>query len=190
MKNLFALFICLFTAIGLSAQSSTNSSEHLKFMGIPLTGTISQFHSKILAKGCKVSKYNNLTDNGTRAYTGSFIGNKADIYVYYDVNTKIVYRAKAVISGLSDKLADQKYIEFKYKLMQKYGDGVEGENNGKSAHYFISYDLAANLAIGEIDIYISENESYYGYPYHFNLHIDYWDYKNKAAHNESDLDEL
>ena len=74
-------------AIASFAQSNVN----IKFMGIPVTGTIAQFQAKQVAKGCTYNKVASASiSNGTRAFKGSFVGNKVDIYVYYDTNTKIV----------------------------------------------------------------------------------------------------
>lgn len=94
--------------------SFAQSNVHIKFMGIPLTGTIAQFQAKLVAKGCTYNKVASASiSNGTRAFKGTFVGNKVDIYVYYDTNTKIVYRTKAVVSGVSEDIAEQEYSKVK-----------------------------------------------------------------------------
>lgn len=50
---------------------------------------------------------------------------EVDIYVYYDTNTKIVYRTKAVVSGVSEDIAEQEYSKVKNLLSQKYGSDSE-----------------------------------------------------------------
>ena len=71
-----------------------NTTKHLKYMGIPINGTITQFQAKLIAKGCVHDK---LTSNslgvGCRAFKGHFIDNKVSIFVYYDESTKIVYKS-------------------------------------------------------------------------------------------------
>lgn len=190
MKNLFALFICLFTAIGLSAQSSTNSSEHLKFMGIPLTGTISQFHSKILARGCKVSKFNSAIATGARAYNGTFLGSKALIYVYYNAKTKIVYRAKVVYSNLSAEIAEQQYYTIKSKLTQKYIDYATDEHEGHESTSCYAFKPNEDVRLGRIDLFVSLDTPYLSILSDRHIFIDYWDKINTEKNNLSDLDEL
>ena len=80
MKRFLSLFVMLVMTLGVMAQT-----QHMKFMGIPLNGTISAFHQKLVAKGCKhdveVSK---VAGVGSRAFTGTFFGEKSGIYVYYN----------------------------------------------------------------------------------------------------------
>ena len=55
-------------------------AEHLKFMGIPLTGTITQFQQKLTAKGVTHDKKASATAPiGTRIFSGKFAGAKAEI---------------------------------------------------------------------------------------------------------------
>ena len=117
MKKLLFTLCCMIFAIASFAQSNV----HIKFMGIPVTGTIAQFQAKLVAKGCTYNKVASASiSNGTRAFKGTFVGNKVDIYVYYDTNTKIVYRTKAVVSGVSEDIAEQEYSKVKKLLSQKY----------------------------------------------------------------------
>ena len=51
MKRILSTLFCLLLIVAALAQ---NTNEHLKFMGIPITGTLSQFQAKLIAKGCKV----------------------------------------------------------------------------------------------------------------------------------------
>ena len=48
MKRILSFFVMLVLTLGVMAQT-----QHMKFMGIPLNGTISAFHQKLVAKGCK-----------------------------------------------------------------------------------------------------------------------------------------
>ena len=63
-------------AIVLFAQTN----NHIKFMGIPLTGTITQFQAKLVSKGCTYDKATSSSlSNGIKLYNGTFVGNKVDI---------------------------------------------------------------------------------------------------------------
>ena len=167
--------------------SFAQSNVHIKFMGIPVTGTIAQFQAKLVAKGCTYNKVASASiSNGTRAFKGTFVGNKVDIYVYYDTNTKIVYRTKAVVSGVSEDIAEQEYSKVKNLLSQKYG----GTKDGKESVSFISANDEGEIN-GAIDLFITQDEeSWIRAPYNYNLHIDYNDRINTNKHDNQQLDEI
>ena len=102
MKKLFLLLvITLFVSVGAMAQT-----EHLKFMGIPLNGTITQFQNKLKAKGVDVNpSLNKFIPTGGRAFKGVFSGNDATIFVYYDEKTK---KVMAKIKHVPDNTVDIK----------------------------------------------------------------------------------
>ena len=189
-KFLFTL-CCLIFAIASLAQSNA----HIKFMGIPLTGTIAQFQTKLVAKGCTYNKVASASiSNGTRAFKGTFVGNKVDIYVYYDTNTKIVYRTKAVINGVSEDIADQEYSKVKNLLSRKYGSSSDdmyvGTQDGKESVSFISANDEGEIN-GSIDLFITKDEeTWVRAPYNYNLHIDYNDRINTKKHENQQLDEI
>jgi len=191
MKRIIAIFICLLAVVvSVSAQSPKGTSDHLKFMGIPITGTINHFQQKLIAKGCKISDRNKYASAGKRMFSGSFSGEQAEICIFYDRNTKIVYRAKAILLRISKNTATDKYDSFKYKLTQKYGSGYIGENDGYESIYFISSDPSTNTPLGSIDLFITKDDTYLLYPLEYGLHIDYHDYQNSQKHEQSDIDEL
>ena len=93
MKRIVLMLVSCMMVMSVMAQN-----EHLKFMGIPLTGTITTFQTKLAAKGISYDKVaSSQTESGVRCFKGVFSGEKANIYVYYNEKTKVVYRAKAVI---------------------------------------------------------------------------------------------
>lgn len=201
MKRI-ALFLCsLFISLTILAQGNA----HLKFMGIPITGTITQFQSKLTQKGCTYDKStSSVISAGTRAFKGTFVGFKVDIYAYYDTNTKIVYRVKAVISGTSEDLAEQHYNKIKSLLSQKYGtDYMQTDTKeGKESVSFLclknlndEVDLSSqtlfDVANGDIDLYITQDEeTWVRAPYNYNVHIDYNDFINTDKHSNQQLDEI
>ena len=203
MKKIIILWLFAIISIISIAQ---NTTEHLSYMGIPITGTITQFQTKLQTKGCSLDKsISNTLAMGCRAFKGKFVGNKVVIYVYYDEHTKIVYRVKSVISGTSEDIAEQEYNKIKNMLLQKYGMTYSnyGEQNDKESFAVLvegkqlnpSMDLtnlppSTNGFKGEIDLFITKDESYIRYPYWFNLHIDYIDAINNEKHQNRDLEDL
>lgn len=187
-----------------------NTTEHLKFMGIPINGTITQFQSKLLAKGCTLDrKLNSYLPVGQRAFKGKFVSNDVDITAFYDEKTKVVYRVKAIICGVSESIAEQEYNKLKEMLSQKYGTTwcLEGIHEKKesisrlvpcSNFNPLDIDPDANIGLspasygfkGEIDLFISKDDNVFRYPYNFNVHIDYTDAINSEKHSNQNLEDL
>lgn len=178
-KYLFIIVMCLF------AFNAMAQVEHMKFMGIPLDGTIDTFQKKLEAKGVKYDKQtSSIIPVGCRVFSGRFASEDATIFVYYDERTKVVYRAKAVLSFYSRDIVKTKYSNFKYQLEQKYPQADITEDkyeNEDSSDFHIPF-------LGSIDLYQSTNYSNYNNPY--SLHIDYYDLINYVDHNDNELEDL
>lgn len=72
MKKAFLLLLMSLFSLVLFAQT-----EHMKFAGIPLTGSIEQFQKKLIAKGFRLNaKISKLLPVGTRSFIGTFAGKK------------------------------------------------------------------------------------------------------------------
>ena len=169
----------LVLTLGAMAQT-----QHMKFMGIPLNGTISAFHQKLVAKGCKHDVgVSNAVGAGGRAFTGTFFGEKADICVFYNAKTKVVYRAKACIDRSSEDDIIRKYNEVKSALEEKYPDAYmcEVENYGYDSMQFYT-------AEGEIDLYVAKFDDVY--PTEYTLFIDYVDEVNFKKNENSKMNDL
>lgn len=185
MKKALLFLACCLMALTIQAQK-----EHLKFMGIPLNGTIAQFQSKLAAKG--VAYDNRGSQNipiGCRAFTGTFSGEKAFIYVYYNSKTKIVYRAKAVIIDTDKDRIERKLNDYKMSILRKYDDGG-GENYEQEGHPAYTHyvpDEDDNL-VGTIGLYISNPT--HSYDDDWALHVDYTDYINSEANESKNMDDL
>lgn len=188
MKKSIILLIISIVALCIPLQA-----QHMKFMGIPLTGTITQFQSKLTAKGVKYDKVlSRELSAGTRVFDGVFAGEKAKIYVYYDPSSKIVYRAKAVVTCETMSICESKYQEFKSLLSTKYNCyEEESEYDGHECNtYMITKENPTSMddIIGGITLYVSTSE--FIYPIEHYLHIDYNDYKNSIKSEVVKMDDL
>ncbi len=178
MKRFLSLFVMLVLTLGVMAQT-----QHMKFMGIPLNGTISAFHQKLVAKGCKPDvEYNKTAPVGSRHFIGTFFGEKALIIVYYNAKTKVVYRAKACIDRSSEDDIIRKYNEVKSALEEKYPNAYmsKGEYEGNEGMHFYTDQ-------GWIDLYVSKDVVYADKYY---LHIDYYDEVNDKKNENSKMNDL
>lgn len=185
MKRLASILLYLHLVVAF-----TFAQEHLKFMGIPLNGTINQFQTKLAQKGVAVdTELSRKLDMGCRAFNGSFSSKRATIYVYYDETTKVVYRAKAVISSSERSLRDQNYEYFVSMLSVKYDD-AEISKSEHNSHEEVSYliprkdELSDYMYLGGIDVYCSNFGLNYG------VHVDYIDTINNVKHENRNMDDL
>lgn len=159
-------------------------SNHMKFAGISLDGTITQFQKKLETKGYVInSEINSILPVGTRAFKGTFMGKKASIAVYYDGKTKNVYAAKAYFENLTEERAEQEIDNVKDLLHQKYLEGIFRDGDERPNFYVFTED-------GNIYVYTKENENMFGYPFHFSLHIEYTDSENSQKHQGNIMDDL
>ncbi len=184
-KTILVIMTCLM-ALAVQAQK-----EHMKFMGIPLNGTISSFQTKLAAKGIKYdAKMSAQLKTPCRAFQGVFSGEKADIYVYYNEKTKVVYRAKAVITYSDKTIGERKFEDFKYMLKTKYakGNSYEGEQDGHPALNLIVPDSKDERYIGTIDLYMTNPQ--YSFMNEIYLHVDYNDTPNKWVNESKNMDDL
>ena len=186
MKKLFVLFLVCLMSLNILAQE-----EHLKFMGIPLTGSITTFQSKLQAKGIKYDKTTSMQlGAGCRAFNGTFSGEKARIFVYYNDKTKNVYRAKAVITYLNKSIGENKFQEFRSMLKTKYSDQVatDSEQNGHPSMSILVTDSKITHTLGFVGLYMTN--PMYEFMDEISLHVDYEDVTNQVDNTRQNMDDL
>ena len=118
MKKLFLFLVVALMA--LSAYSQTES-EHMKFMGIPIDGTLDEFKSKLIAKGFVPNP------NDKNFLHGTFAGcDNSTIVCYYNKTNNLMY-AVGVLFPYSDEwiILSSHYYSLKEMLTQKYGEPKE-----------------------------------------------------------------
>lgn len=182
------LRICL--AFILCLISLQLSAKHLEFMGIPITGTINSFQTKLLAKGCKLYQYNNLLSNGVRAFEGVFAGKDCKIVVNYINRTKQVYGVGVVIDCNSSHPAGNTFNYYKNLLTKKYEDlSIDSDDMGTSDETSFGMEIfeappkEGMKPIGFIVISIKDQDDYDN-PYY--VAIEYIDAIG-SLENEKDL---
>ena len=181
----------LILVISILAMSVPAQAEHLKFMGIPLTGTITQFQQKLASKGVTQDrKASAIAAVGTRIFNGKFAGSKADIVVWYDADTKIVYGAKAVYECYSTSIRDNKYDDIKSMLSTKYSEESceEGYQDGHDTYTIRVTDESGYSLIGIITLYCKQGE----FPYDdtYTVHVEYLDFENYGKNQNSKMNDL
>lgn len=175
-------------------------AKHLEFMGIPITGSITTFQTKLQAKGCTLSKNNNLLPTGIRGFKGVFAGKDCDIFVWFNHKTKQVYQVRAVTESLES--LDQThnlFYYFKNLLNQKYlgkaltSDLLEDSSFGEFDFEVVVLDrpydgdFTDNQIIGTI---VENIISYDSYISSYSVAITYEDLENSSKNDENTLDDL
>ncbi len=191
MMKYFRPIILVSLLLLLCAPLQVSAQQHLKFMGIPLTGSIDNFQRKLAAKGIQPDReFNRMMPFGSRCFKGRFTGKNCTFHAYYTDN-KTVYRAKAVYSNENEGLADQFYEEIKAMLQAKYPDGLVMNGTFEGYDAFDVMVLAADgeTVLGLINLY----KTRYGMSvidYKYSIHVDYTDHINSNAKENEKMDDL
>lgn len=186
MKKLLTLLLLCF-ALCINAQ-------HMKFMGIPLNGSITLFQQKLAEKGIVYDKTSSdELSAGVRMFHGRFSGYDADIFVYYTPKTKNVYRAKVVIEKSSEDIMKSTAAKLVSLLMDKYGGNISYDDDGCASYEYYSMKKIPDLEnmyleIGHIYLYKAVQDSYRGKLYF--IHIDYGDTANEELNESANADDL
>ena len=177
-KYLLLIFCTLLFSVSLSAQKDT---QHVKLLGIPLNGSITNFQNKLIAKGFKYdSEGSKALDTPTRIYNGLFAGESAQLFVYYNRDQKFVYRTKAIIIRDTKNQIINIMKFFKSQLEEKYSTTATSSNSDDGDGYYIT------IPNGRIDLYYRQSPYSIGY----SLHIDYWDSANTKKNDKSNMNDL
>ena len=130
MKRILIALLFVFSCIGAMAQ---NANEHLKFMGIPINGTLESFTQKLVAKGMKRE---HAWDNAV-LLKGTFAGKRnCEVYVNRIPSRNIVYRIVVCLPSRETwEWLENDYTEFKRMLTSKYGDPFKYSESFKEGTY-------------------------------------------------------
>ena len=149
MKKIISVFFVLCLCMAASAQ------QHMKFMGIPLDGTIDNFALKLQAKGITYdAAESKAAGKGIRKFCGTFMGEKATFTVFYNYKSKIVFSAVAELYYPTVESAHTPFVNLNDQLQQKYPDatckeytGPDGKTDGLA---FDIFDETGDNRIGFI----------------------------------------
>ena len=130
MKRILIALLFVFSCIGVMAQ---NANEHLKFMGIPINGTLESFSQKLVAKGLK--REHAWEDNVL--LKGTFAGKSGSgVCVMRIPSRNIVYRIVVCLPSRETwEWLENDYTEFKRMLTSKYGDPFKYSESFKEGTY-------------------------------------------------------
>lgn len=183
MKKIhLTLLLCIIAAF------AYGQSKHLTIMGIPITGSISTFQQKLVAKKHHVdSKSNKELPVGQRAYKGSFSGHECSLRAYYFPDDKTVYKVRVSIDFVYESSADNAYKEIKRNLLRKYKNSdtkTKSTDGHESLHALITDD--DDDILGFIDLIVFEGDD----TYESELVVGYTDMDGMAKAEKKHTDDL
>jgi hypothetical protein len=157
MNRFLSLFVALVLTLGVMAQT-----QHLKFQGIPLNGTISAFHQKLVAKGFKhdaaVSKG---LGAGTRAFSGVCFGKECSVGVYYIPKTKLVYGLAVIIQYADFNGPKADFESINNALAKKYPNAevIEDEYEDKNTYFLDEGLILVKCELDKLYVMYSDKEN-------------------------------
>lgn len=173
MKRILTYIICSVLLLGACIVVWNTTHSHLKFMGIPIDGTIEEFSKKLEEKGLKeVGDSQAYDGNRERRFSGTFSSENygSEIVVYYDERTHIVYEIVVHPYGVY-------YKEDIDELLNNYKKKYGKLNRSSELEYDYCIDVKALWSsIGTIRFEFRDKV----YPY-----ITYTDRINEKKHKES-----
>lgn len=115
MKKLILLFLSVIVCMTMQGQT------HMKFMGIPLDGTVESFSQKLKAKGINYDAVaSKKLSPGAKLYRGTFMGEKAQFVVMFNAKNRIVYGVGVELSYSTMELAKTPFFNIADQLHKKY----------------------------------------------------------------------
>lgn len=117
-KIIVTLMLSLFCMI---VQGQT----HMKFMGIPMNGSVELFTQKLKAKGltCDVAK-TKASPSGVKIYKGLFMGEDSEFMIFFNPKDKNVFAVEVSMDYSSLELAETPFTNIFNQLKEKYSKAV------------------------------------------------------------------
>lgn len=188
MKKIISVLFALFVCMAVSAQ------QHMKFMGIPLDGTIENFTLKLKAKGIKYDAVlSKKLSPGSKLYKGTFMGENATFVVMFNAKSRLVFGVGVELSYSSLELAKTPFINIAEQLHTKYPTAIynhtdkEDSNDDIGVSFTIPEDDSTEL-LGIIMQSLKRPEGILSPNFTINLiYTDIKNYKKHEAINNEDL---
>lgn len=163
-------------------------TKHLTILGIPITGSITTFQQKLIAKNyCLNTRENKSLPIGQREFKGRFSGHECSLRAYYFPDDKIVYKVRVSIDFVYESSADNAYKEIKGNLQRKYKNASikTGSTDGHESISAMIIDEEDDI-LGFIDLLVFEGDE----DYEKILVVGYTDMDGFAMEEKKHTDDL
>lgn len=188
MKKIISILFALCVCMAVSAQ------QHMKFMGIPLDGTIENFTLKLKAKGITYdAALSKKLSPGSKLYKGTFMGENATFVVMFNAKSRLVFGVGVELSYSSLELAKTPFLNIAEQLHTKYPTAIynrtdkEGSSDDIGVSFTIPEDDSTEL-LGIIMQSLKRPEGIFSSNFTISLiYTDIKNYKKHEAINNEDL---
>lgn len=127
IKRFSTAIVAALFCVMLSAQ------EHIRFMGMPVDGSIKEFAQQMKRSGFKCTTKNKKT--GAWMFKGQFTGQECDVCVTFDKATSIVNSVMVYLPVETEKEAEMHIEKFDGMLAEKYPDASRSVKGlGRESH--------------------------------------------------------
>ncbi len=100
---------------------SAVSAQHLKFEGIPIDGSITNFQNQLSSKGISINSAKSKdAPLGQRVFNGKYQGYNSEITVFYGRKSKVVYKVNVVIESTKKEVIQNILDRSLKKIEEKY----------------------------------------------------------------------
>lgn len=187
MKKIISLLFAFCLCMAASAQ------QHMKFMGIPLDGSIDNFTLK-KAKGVTYdAAQSKKLSPGSKFYRGTFMGERTCFVVMFNAKSRLVYGVGVEMPYSSLALAKTPFMDIADKLHTKYPTAVydrmdkDGSNDVLGISFTIPEENSTEL-LGIIMQELKRPDGILSTDWSINLiYTDAKNYKKHESLNNEDL---
>jgi len=116
--------LLLLMMVSLLTLTSFAQTEHMKFMGIPIDGSLKSFCSQLKKKGFDRDPYDKTIPKDSRIFIGEFAGYNSKFFVYSDAKSNNVHTVIVHIPSYEEDVALSIYNNLKQMLIEKYSEDV------------------------------------------------------------------
>ena len=116
--------LLLLMMVSLLTLTSFAQTEHMKFMGIPIDGSLKSFCSQLKKKGFDRDPYDKTIPKDSRIFIGEFAGHNSKVFVYSDAKSNNVHTVIVHIPSYEEDVALSIYNNLKQMLIEKYSEDV------------------------------------------------------------------
>lgn len=141
-RIVLSILLLLFLFFPLEAQ-------HLKFLDIPINGSISEFQIKLKSKGIIINKQlSSEAPNGQRVFNGKFQGYDSKVVVYYNRKNMNVYKVEVTVHSNKLRIIQNLVANSVQKIENKYCYIANHNLEDESAPHYL-YDIYPNSKKGD-----------------------------------------
>ena len=196
-------------AFSIHAETDTNDSDRTSviltlesgeprelLLDMTLDGTIDNFQSMMETRGIfPDEEYNATAPAGLRLYEGFYEGYVSTFRIFFNPQSKVVYRGKATIKGSNLGATLNLYATMKNLLKNRYENAICHDSIMSNRESLIVYvmtektnELVLDKCMGSVNLYISESKENSGTVYYLN--IEFTDFSNYSQHTEATRNRL